>query len=66
MRFCQTNELTQRRVGFLENLREILEKVTSLQQRVLDEELISWQREQQMAGNGRPFNKNRLNTIQEW
>lgn len=36
-----------------------------LQSQVLDEELIRWKREQQLAGNGAPFNNN-LDTIQEW
>uniref|UniRef100_A0A6A7FV94 Signal transducer and activator of transcription n=2 Tax=Hirondellea gigas TaxID=1518452 RepID=A0A6A7FV94_9CRUS len=58
--------LIQRRIALVEKLQETLEQLTSLQQRVLDQELISWKREQQMAGNGRPFNEDRLNTIQEW
>ena len=62
----QVSGLVQRRIALVEKLQETLERLTSLQQRVLDQELISWKREQQMAGNGRPFDENRLNTIQEW
>lgn len=58
--------LVQRRIALVEKLNETLDRLTSLQQRVLDVELINWKREQQMAGNGRPFDENRLNTIQEW
>ena len=58
--------LVQRRMTLVEKLKETVERLTSLQQRVLDQELINWKREQQMAGNGRPFDDNRLNTIQEW
>lgn len=58
--------LVQRRLALVEKLQETLERLTALQQRVLDRELISWKRDQQMAGNGRPFDECRLNTIQEW
>lgn len=43
-----------------------IDRLNSLQQRILDEELINWKREQQMAGNGKPFNPNKLDQIQEW
>lgn len=43
-----------------------IERLNILQQRILDEELINWKREQQMAGNGKPFNQTKLDQIQEW
>lgn len=39
--------------------------LVTLQCRVLDEELIRWKREQQLAGNGAQFNSN-LDNIQDW
>ena len=50
----------------MEKLQQTLDKLMVLQQRLLDQELCGWQREQQMAGNGRPFNEAKLNQIQEW
>lgn len=43
--------------------RETLIILESLQARVLDDELIRWKREQQLAGNGVPF-QNNLDSIQ--
>lgn len=47
-----------------DNLKETITHLTSLQSRVLDDELIRWKREQQLAGNGANFNSN-LDSIQE-
>ncbi|KAF2355356.1 STAT transcription factor protein interaction [Trinorchestia longiramus] len=58
--------LLQKRLALVQKLQTTLDQLTGLQQRVLDQELISWKREQQMAGNGKPFDENRLNIIQEW
>ncbi|XP_066977172.1 signal transducer and activator of transcription 5B isoform X2 [Macrobrachium rosenbergii] len=58
--------LLQRRMALAEKHKGTIDRLNSLQQRILDEELINWKREQQMAGNGRPFNQNKLDQIQEW
>ncbi|KAJ8931548.1 hypothetical protein NQ314_015519, partial [Rhamnusium bicolor] len=57
--------LMQLRLALGEKLKETFQLLTQLQTHVLDEELIRWKREQQLAGNGANFNSN-LNTIQEW
>lgn len=48
-----------------EKLKETISLLNTLQSQVLDDELIRWKREQQLAGNGSPFNSN-LDNIQEW
>ncbi|KAK3888457.1 hypothetical protein Pcinc_007483 [Petrolisthes cinctipes] len=58
--------LLQRRMDLAEKHKGTIDRLNSLQQRILDEELINWKREQQMAGNGKPFNTNKLDQIQEW
>ncbi|CAG9826164.1 unnamed protein product [Diabrotica balteata] len=52
-------------VSFREKLKETFQLVAQLQTHVLDEELIKWKRDQQLAGNGANFKSN-LDTIQEW
>ncbi|CAH1960095.1 unnamed protein product [Acanthoscelides obtectus] len=53
------------RLALAEKLKETVQLLSQLQMLVLDEELIRWKREQQLAGNGANFNSN-LDTIQEW
>lgn len=48
-----------------DKLKETIASLNTLQSQVLDDELIRWKREQQLAGNGAPFNSN-LDNIQEW
>ncbi|XP_026271411.1 signal transducer and activator of transcription 5B isoform X3 [Frankliniella occidentalis] len=48
-----------------DKLSETVTHLVTLQCRVLDEELIRWKREQQLAGNGAQFNSN-LDNIQDW
>ncbi|KAJ8920971.1 hypothetical protein NQ315_015765 [Exocentrus adspersus] len=57
--------LMQSRLAVAEKMKETFQLVSQLQTHVLDEELIRWKREQQLAGNGANFNSN-LDTIQEW
>lgn len=61
----QVAVLLQLQVQLATKLEETLAGLTSLQSRILDEELIRWKREQQLAGNGAKFNSN-LDRIQEW
>lgn len=44
----------------------IYEEYLNLQKIVLEKELLQWQREQQMAGNGYNMNVGHLEVIQEW
>lgn len=57
--------LVQLRLTLVDKLKETFQMINTLQGHVLDEELIRWKREQQLAGNGAVFNSN-LDTIQEW
>lgn len=56
----------QLRLALSDKLKETVQLLNQLQAHVLDEELIRWKREQQLAGNGIIFNSNLLDTIQEW
>lgn len=51
------------RMNLAEKHKETLMLIENLQARVLDDELIRWKREQQLAGNGVPFHSN-LDSIQ--
>ncbi|XP_043192536.1 signal transducer and activator of transcription 5B-like isoform X2 [Amphibalanus amphitrite] len=57
--------LLQMRLALADKHKETVSLLTQVQSRVLDEELIRWKREQQLAGNGAPFSNN-LDQIQEW
>ncbi|XP_015432515.1 PREDICTED: LOW QUALITY PROTEIN: signal transducer and activator of transcription 5B [Dufourea novaeangliae] len=57
--------LMQLRLTLADKLKDTITRLNSLQSRVLDDELIRWKRDQQLAGNGAPFNNN-LDSIQEW
>lgn len=57
--------LMQSRLALGDKFKETVQQLNKLQSQVLDEELIRWKREQQLAGNGAVFNSN-LDTIQEW
>lgn len=61
----QVATLMQLRITLSDKLKETCQALTQLQSVILDEELINWKREQQLAGNGAVFNSN-LDTIQEW
>ncbi|KAG8033982.1 hypothetical protein G9C98_008463 [Cotesia typhae] len=57
--------LMQLRLTLADKLKDTITKLNSLQSKVLDDELIRWKRDQQLAGNGAPFNST-LDSIQEW
>lgn len=61
----QVSSLLQLRLQLADKLSESVTHLVTLQCRVLDEELIRWKREQQLAGNGAQFNSN-LDNIQDW
>ena len=58
-------QLFQMRMALIQRHTDTLQAIQTLQQRVLDDELIHWKRAQQLAGNGVPF-ENNLDQIQEW
>lgn len=43
-----------------------IDRLAAIQQRILDEELINWKKEQRMAGNGRLMCAGKLDQIQAW
>ena len=45
--------------------KETFDELLKLQKCVLDDQLIAWQRQQQLAGNGTPVEGD-LDTIQQW
>lgn len=57
--------MLQLRLNIADKLKDNVSKLSNLQSRVLDDELLKWKRDQQLAGNGASFNSN-LDTIQEW
>ncbi|XP_014225592.1 signal transducer and activator of transcription 5B isoform X2 [Trichogramma pretiosum] len=57
--------LLQQRINLADRLKDTIGKLAFLQCRVLDDELIRWKRDQQLAGNGAMLTSN-LDAIQEW
>ncbi|KAJ8681673.1 hypothetical protein QAD02_017465 [Eretmocerus hayati] len=57
--------LIQLRINLADKLKDTIAKINQLQSRVLDDELIRWKRDQQLAGNGAMLTSN-LDAIQEW
>lgn len=61
----QVAKLIQTRMAIAEKHKETLMLTEHLQSKVLDEELVRWKRDQQLAGNGAPFTtNNNLDKIQ--
>ncbi|XP_054161736.1 signal transducer and activator of transcription 5B-like [Oppia nitens] len=58
-------QIYQTRTQLIQRYSDTLTALQSLQQRVLDDELIHWKRAQQLCGNAVPF-ENNLDQIQEW
>ncbi|KAL0269585.1 UNVERIFIED_CONTAM: hypothetical protein PYX00_007268 [Menopon gallinae] len=61
----QVSSLVQFKMTLADKLKETITLLTVLQNRILDDELIRWKRDQQLAGNGAQFNSH-LDSIQEW
>ncbi|XP_018340106.1 PREDICTED: signal transducer and activator of transcription 5B [Trachymyrmex septentrionalis] len=62
----KVNGVVRLRLMLMEKLDDIIKKLNILQSRILDDELIRWKRDQQLAGNGANFASNNLDSIQEW
>merc|ERR1719322_1271486 len=58
--------MKNRQNDLLNFLVELCKNVAALQSGVLDQELISWKREQKLAGNGYQLNNGKLDMLQEW
>lgn len=59
-------QLQRQRVELARKYEETIVSLQDLQKRILDNELISWKRRQQMAGNGLVLDSNSLETLQKW
>ncbi|RUS70066.1 hypothetical protein EGW08_022172 [Elysia chlorotica] len=59
-------ELQRQRVELARKYEETIISLQDLQKRILDNELISWKRRQQMAGNGLVLDASSLETLQQW
>ncbi|RZF46582.1 hypothetical protein LSTR_LSTR002914 [Laodelphax striatellus] len=53
------------RYKIVERLKDTINMLSLVQARILDEEMLRWKRDQQLSGNGAPFNNN-LDVIQDW
>ncbi|ELU09097.1 hypothetical protein CAPTEDRAFT_223577 [Capitella teleta] len=58
-------ELLFDRVSLLQKFKENCNNLRALQSHILDDQLIFWKRQQQLAGNGAPFEAS-LETLQQW
>lgn len=61
----QVAGLMELRIKITDKLRITYQNLAQLQSQIIDDELIRWKREQQLSGNGVPFNSN-LDQIQDW
>lgn len=59
-------QILTKRIELAKKHKENLKKLEILQKRVIDEELIKWKHQQQLAGNGAPFDSTLIDTIQNW
>ncbi|KAB7505902.1 Signal transducer and activator of transcription 5B [Armadillidium nasatum] len=58
--------LINSRMNLQEKHKVTIDRLAAIQQRILDEELINWKKEQRMAGNGRLMCAGKLDQIQAW
>ncbi|ESO05053.1 hypothetical protein HELRODRAFT_156927 [Helobdella robusta] len=58
-------QLLQMRMQLADKHHETCQRLSELQAHFLDDQLISWKRQQQLAGNGTPFDGS-LDTLQQW
>ncbi|CAG5134283.1 unnamed protein product, partial [Candidula unifasciata] len=59
-------ELLQLRIDLARKYEETIIGLQELQKEILDNELISWKRRQQLAGNGLIMTNSSLETLQQW
>ncbi|GFS14650.1 signal transducer and activator of transcription, partial [Elysia marginata] len=59
-------QLQRNRVDLARKYEETIISLQDLQKKILDNELISWKRRQQMAGNGLVLDASSLETLQQW
>lgn len=58
-------QLLQMRLQLADKHHETCQKLSELQGHFLDDQLIAWKRQQQLSGNGAPFDAS-LDTLQQW
>ncbi|XP_052252498.1 signal transducer and activator of transcription 5B-like isoform X4 [Dreissena polymorpha] len=58
--------ILQQRLALAEKHKKTLTEIEQLQKKVVDEELISWKRKQQLCLNGAPFDTSLIDTLQGW
>ncbi|XP_061181038.1 signal transducer and activator of transcription 5A-like [Saccostrea echinata] len=58
--------LINARVEIAEKLSKNFEALEEVRHQVVDQELIEWKRQQQLAGNGAPFDPQLLDNLQKW
>nr|ATZ76819.1 signal transducer and activator of transcription [Sinohyriopsis schlegelii] len=63
---ASAQELLTLRLSLSSKHNETINKLDVLQKKVVDGELITWKRRQQLAGNGAPSDAGHLETIQSW
>ena len=66
MSFFLPNQITIFLQELARKYEETIVNLQDLQKRILDNELISWKRRQQMAGNGLVLDASSLETLQQW
>ena len=66
MPFFLPNQITIFLQELARKYEETIVNLQDLQKRILDNELISWKRRQQMAGNGLVLDASSLETLQQW
>ncbi|CAG5126270.1 unnamed protein product [Candidula unifasciata] len=60
------NELLNLRIELSRKYEQTISGLQELQKEVLDNELLSWKRQQQLAGNGPIMSNSSLTTLQQW
>ncbi|KAK7092646.1 signal transducer and activator of transcription 5B-like isoform X2 [Littorina saxatilis] len=59
-------EILQSRLELADSYNKLIDEVQGMQKRVLDDELISWKRRQQLGGNGNLPKSEELDSLQRW
>ena len=63
---AKAQEIMDLRMGLVGKYQRAFQGLTDVQKKVVDVELISWKRKQQLSGNGAPVDSNLLDRLQSW
>ncbi|XP_052803181.1 signal transducer and activator of transcription 5B-like isoform X2 [Mya arenaria] len=66
MLLASAQKILEERLRLAQKHKETLAHIETLQKKVVDEELITWKRRQQLALNGAPFDSSMIDIIQGW